>query len=437
MSHVFVVDTNKKPLHPVHPGRARILLSSGKAAVSKRYPFTIILKAAVVAPMVQPLRVKLDPGAKTTGIAVVDDSSGKVVFAAELEHRASSIKASLDERRAHRRSRRQRHTRYRKPRFANRPRRRGGMPPSLLSRVCNVETWVKRLQRVCPIQAISMELVRFDLQKLEHPEIAGVEYQQGTLAGYEVREYLLNKWNRMCAYCSKKDVPLQVEHIQPRAKGGTNRISNLTLACEACNLKKGTQDIAVFLKNQPDVLKRLLAQAKVPLKDAAAVNSMRWALYERLKTLSLPVECGSGGLTKFNRVTRHLEKAHWRDAVCVGKSTPETVQVEGILPLLITATGYGTRQMCGTNKQGFPIRHRQRKKVHHTFQTGDLVRAVVPQGTHAGVHVGRVLTRASGSFDIRTAHGRKGGIHARYCQPLHRNDGYSYQSARGGHSSPA
>jgi 5-methylcytosine-specific restriction endonuclease McrA len=437
MSHVFVVDTTTKPLNPVHPGRARLLLSSGKAAVFKRYPFTLILKTAVETPIVQPVRVKLDPGAQTTGIAVVNDRSGKVLFAAELQHRGRSIKASLDARRARRRSRRQRHTRYRQPRFDNRSHRRGWIAPSLLSRVCNVETWVKRLQRVCPMEVISMELVRFDLQKLENPEISGVEYQQGTLAGYEVREYLLHKWNRMCAYCGKKDVPLQVEHIHPRAKGGTNRIRNLTLACEACNITKDTQDIAAFLKNKPDVLKCLLAQAKAPLKDAAAVNSTRWALYERLKTLGLPVECGSGGLTKFNRVTRHLEKAHWRDAACVGKSTPETMQVEGVIPLLITATGYGNRQMCGTNKQGFPIRHRQSKKVHHTFQTGDLVRAVVPQGTHAGVHVGRVLTRASGSFDIRTAYGRKGGIHARYCQSLHRNDGYSYQSARGGYSSPA
>src|SRR5712692_4349369 len=102
---------------------------------------------------------------------------------------------------------------------------------------------------------------------------------------------LLAKWARTCAYCGKQNIPLQIEHIIPRAKGGTDRVSNLTLACEQCNRAKGTQEIAVFLKKQPAVLKRILAQAKAPLKDAAAVNSTRWVLYERLKDFGLPVEC--------------------------------------------------------------------------------------------------------------------------------------------------
>jgi 5-methylcytosine-specific restriction endonuclease McrA len=130
--------------------------------------------------------------------------------------------------------------------------------------------------RLCPIEAISIELVSFDTQAMEHPEVEGWTYQQGTLAGYELREYVLEKWGRTCAYCSKQNIPLQIEHIVPRAKGGTGRVSNLTLACEKCNLGKGAQDIAVFLKKKPDLLKRILAQAKAPLKDAAAVNSTRW-----------------------------------------------------------------------------------------------------------------------------------------------------------------
>jgi len=69
-----------------------------------------------------------------------------------------------------------------------------------------------------------MELVKFDTQLMQNPDISGVEYQQGTLAGYNIREYLLEKWNRQCAYCGKKDIPLQIEHIQPRTNGGTNRI---------------------------------------------------------------------------------------------------------------------------------------------------------------------------------------------------------------------
>jgi 5-methylcytosine-specific restriction endonuclease McrA len=430
MSNVFVIDTKKKPLDPIHPGRARLLLSQGKAAVFKRYPFTILLKTAVEEPKTQPLRIKLDPGSKTTGIAVVNDATGDVVFAAELAHRGQPIKASLDDRRAIRRSRRNRHTRYRKPRFDNRTRREGWLPPSLESRISNVETWVKRFSRVCPIEAISMELVRFDMQVMENPEISGVEYQQGTLQGYETREYLLEKWNRECAYCGAKDVPLQIEHIHPRAKGGSDRISNLTCACEPCNQAKGTQDIKVFLAKKPDVLKRVLAQAKAPLKDAAAVNATRWALYHRLNALGLSVECGSGGLTKYNRSTRGLPKEHWIDAACVGRSTPECISTMGVVPLLIKATGHGNRQMCGTDKYGFPKRHRQRHKHAFGFQTGDMVKAVIPIGKYQGTYEGTIAIRHRPSFRLGAF-----DVHPKYLQCVQKADGYAY-TTRGNSSRP-
>ncbi len=177
-----LLDTHNQPLNPVHPGRARILLSSGKAAVVKRYPFTIILITVVEHPVLEPLRLKIDPGSKTTGLALVNDATGEVVFAAELVHRGEQIKKALDGRRAVRRSRRNRTTRYRKPRCANRRnKKKGWLPPSLESRISNVLTWVKRLMRLCPISALSQELVKFDLQRMENPEISGVEYQQGTL----------------------------------------------------------------------------------------------------------------------------------------------------------------------------------------------------------------------------------------------------------------
>jgi len=427
MSSVFVVDTNRKPLNPVHPGEARYLLKSGKAAVLKRYPFTLVLKREVETPRLSPLRVKLDPGSRTTGIAVVNDATGKVVFAAELSHRGQAIKNALDDRRAIRRSRRARHTRYRKPRWHNRARRKGWLAPSLMSRVENSLTWIRRLMKLCPIKAISMELVRFDLQAMENPEIEGCQYQQGTLAGYELREYLLEKWQRKCAYCSKEGIPLQIEHIVPRAKGGSNRESNLTLACEKCNTAKGTQDIAMFLGKKPDVLKRILTQAKAPLKDATAVNTTRWKLYACLKELGLPVECGSGGLTKFNRLTRDLEKAHWLDACCVGKSTPTQLNTHGVVPLLIKAVGQGSRQMCRMDKYGFPRTGPKQAKRVKGFQTGDIVRAVVTSGGKIGTYVGKVAIRATGSFNITTLERTVQGISSRFCTVVHHCDGYTYQ----------
>lgn len=427
MSKVFVFDTNRKPLNPVHPGYARLLLSTKQAAVFKRFPFTIVLKVALETPQIEPLRVKLDPGSKTTGIAIVNDATGEVVFAAELTHRGQAIKKALDSRRGVRRGRRNRDTRYRQPRFQNRRRPNGWLPPSLESRVCNVITWVKRLMRFCPITAISQEVVRFDLQAMENPEIAGTAYQQGTLAGYEAREYLLEKWNRACSYCGAKDVPLQIEHIQCRARGGTDRISNLCLACEPCNRKKDTQDIAVFLAKKPALLKHIQAQAKAPLKDAAAANSTRRVLYERLQALGLPIECGSGGRTKFNRVTRGLEKTHWLDAGCVGASTPETLRIQGVVPLLITAQGHGCRQMCLMGKRGFPRTKPKGAKKVKGFQTGDIVRAVVTKGVNVGTYTGRVAIRSTGSFNVTTKQQTVQGISHRFCMALHRCDGYGYQ----------
>jgi 5-methylcytosine-specific restriction endonuclease McrA len=220
MSKVFVIDQNKRTLDPIHSAQARQLLRNKKAAIYRQFPFTIILKKLCPNPEVQPLRLKIDPGAKFTGIALVNDANGEVVFAAELKHRGFVIRDALTSRRQLRRSRRARITRYRKPRFLNRIRQKGWLAPSLQSRIENIKTWVDKLRRFAPIQAISQELVRFDMQLMRNPDIQGNEYQQGTLAGYETREYLLEKWGRQCAYCGVKDVPLQIEHIHPRASTG-------------------------------------------------------------------------------------------------------------------------------------------------------------------------------------------------------------------------
>lgn len=420
---VFVLDANKQPLDPVHPGQARRWLTQGRAAIFRRYPFTIILKQDCHSTKANSLKLKIDPGSKVTGLALIQGK--KVVWGAELQHRGQQIKDALEFRRRLRRGRRNRKTRYRQPRFLNRHRTEGWLAPSLQHRVETVITWVNRLCRYAPIASISQELVRFDTQALQNPEIAGAEYQQGELQGYEVKEYLLIKWNYQCVYCRTKDVPLEIEHIQARSRGGSDRVSNLTLACSLCNRAKGTQSIEDFLVDKPDLLNQILTQAKRPFKDAAAINSTRWALFDRLRAIGLPVELSTGGRTKYNRYRLGLPKAHWLDAACVG--TVETLQLCTTQPLLIKATGHGNRQMCGTNKYGFPIRHRTRQKIHKGFQTGDVVKAVVTSGKKIGVYTGRVLTRALGSFDISLRSGRVTGISYRFCKRIHRKDGYSYE----------
>ena len=131
MSRVFVLDTNERPLTPCHPAQARRLLTRGKASVFRRYPFTIILKEAVPDAQPAPLRLKLDQGLKATGVALLDEENGQVVFAAEIAHRGHRVAEDLLSRRAIRRGRRTRHTRYRPARLPP-PAPAGGMAAAVV-----------------------------------------------------------------------------------------------------------------------------------------------------------------------------------------------------------------------------------------------------------------------------------------------------------------
>jgi RRXRR protein len=267
MSRVLVVSPQRIPLAPCTPARARWLLTQKQAAVLRRFPFTLVLVREPPGARMPQLRLKIDPGSKTTGLAVVNDASGQVIWAGELTHRGQQVRKGLQKRRACRRERRQRHTRYRPRRFLNRCRRDGWLPPSLESRLANVLTWVARLQRWCPTSAINLELVKFDTQLL----------------------------------------------------------------------------------------------------------------------------------------------------VC------------GIVPLVITAQGRHSRQMCRTTACGFPDKAPKATSVVGGYRSGDLVRAVVPGSSKkAGSYVGRIAVRATGSCNIQTSSGTIQGIHYRYCRPLHRADGYTY-----------
>jgi len=416
-NRVFVLDSQRRPLSPCHPARARQLLKARRAAVYRRYPFTIILKEEKKGAVLQPIRLKIDPGAKTTGLALVlfGKNGQKVVWDAELEHRGDQIKARLLARRQQRRSRRNRKTRYRKPRFLNRGRPKGWLPTSLQHRVETTLTWVNRLMGYVPIDAFAVELAKFDTQKMENPEISGVEYQRGTLAGYEVREYLLEKFDRRCVYCGAKDVPLEIEHIRPRTRGGSERVSNLTLSCKPCNKAKGNLTATEF--GHPEVE----AQARQPLKGVAAVNATRWAFYQRLRGMGLPVEVGTGARTKYNRRQQGYPKAHWIDAACVGESGEDIRLQPDAQVLTIKAVGHGRRQRCGTDRHGFPIRHAPRSKKFFGFQTGDIVEARVPRGKYAGRHVGRVAIRHRPSFKLNGF-----DVHPKYLRIVHRADGYEY-----------
>ena len=433
---VFVLDKRKKPLMPCSEKRARLLLERGRARVHRMVPFTIRLVDRLQEDSVlQSLRLKVAPGSKTTGLALVreqetvDTNTGEilrtlaVVMLLELQHRGHAIRDALTSRRAFRRRRRG-NLRYRPARFDNRTKPEGWLAPSLQHRVDTTMSCASRLMRWAPVSALSTLLHRFDTQALQNPEISGAEYQHGTLFGYEVREYLLEKWGRKCAYCDAEHTPLTIDHIHPRSRGGSDRVSNLTLACFPCNQRKNNQDVRDYLARDPKRLARIEAQRKAPLKDAAAVNSTRWAMFNRLKETGLDVEVGTGARSKWNRKRHNMPKAHSLDAACIGPM--DAVQHWQQPVLRIKATGRGRYQRTRLTKYGFPRGYLMRSKSAFGFQTGDMVRAVVTTGKKAGIYLGRVAIRASGSFNLQTATGLVQGIHHRFCTLIQRADGYGY-----------
>jgi hypothetical protein len=289
-----------------------------------------------------------------------------------------------------------------------------------------VLTWVTRLLRSCPIGTASLELAKFDTQLLQQPDLSGETYQFGTLAGFELREYVLLKWNHACAYCGASSVPLELDHVIPLSRGGSHRESNRVPACHRCNQRKGNRSIEEFLRKRPAVLRRIQAHLKTPLNEAAALNSLRWELYKRVQATGLSLETGSGGRTSWNRKRHGLPKTHWIDASCVGASTPDHLNLRGIRPLLITATGRQRRQMCLMDRYGFPRSRAKQSSIVLGFRSGDMVRAVVSSGKKAGVSVGRVAVRATGFFNLTTRTGTIQGIAARDVVAIQRNDGYRY-----------
>src|SRR6266566_1100125 len=419
---VFVLDKQKKPLMPCTPRRARLLLTRKRAVVHRLSPFTIRLKdRSVRESALQPVVLKIDPGSKTTGLAlarVEATEEGEVHHAlhlAELIHRGEEVRERLRKRAGYRRRRRSANLRYRAPRWRNRRRALGWLPPSLQSRIGNVLSWARRYQRWAPVSRIEVERVKFDLALLQNPELAGVEYQRGELFGWEIRSYLLEKFVRQCAYCRISAVPFEIDHQLPRSRGGSNRVSNLVLSCHNCNLAKGDKTAAEW--GHPEVE----SQARAPLRDAAAVNTTRYALVEALKALDLPIGSWSGGRTRWNRDRFGIKKAHCLDALCVGELTG--VRLPALRTLVITAQGRGRYQRTNVDSSGFPRGYYTREKRIGGFSTGDLVRAEVPGNLKTGgMHLGRIAVRASGSFRV----GKMDGINAKYCRVVQRLDGYDY-----------
>ena len=310
----------------------------------------------------------------------------------------------------------------------------GWIAPSLMSRVFNVETWTRRLCKVYPITELAIESVKFDMQLLENPDVHGIQYQQGTLHGREIREYLLELTGRKCAYCGNNRTRLQVEHITPKAQGGSDRPDNLTMACHACNEKKGKlYGKELEEKLGADFAKKVKAAAKKSkkgLSDAAAINTIRWKLLETLKATGLPVISGTGGKTAYHRNLARLPKTHYYDAaaVAVVPKRPKNLNVA-----VIESVGYGRRDLrkFSVKKPGFNYGDLKRS-AGDGFQKFDHVEITKTKGKWKGIINCFDRTPKNKPRRLRVAYfapevadPRKSG-NSTELRLLQKRDGYSY-----------
>ena len=417
---VLVIDKRMHPCNAISEAYARILLYSKQAVIHKRYPFTIRLKNNNAVKKTATYTIKIDPGANVTGLSIVDNSNNVIMFA-ELRHRGKTIKRNLDSRRAVRRSRRNRKTRYRPARFKNRIRPQSWLAPSIKSRADNVINFVRKLKRFLNIMKIEIERVGFDIAQMSSDtKLCGVDYQQGALYQTELRPFLFKKHNGRCVYCGNKAT--EIEHVIPKSKGGTNSVHNLVIACRKCNELKGTLSLKEFSKLVSKDFSHLEPR-KLP-KHAAIVQSARNYMFKEISKI-VPNTAGyDAWLTKYNRDELGLPKQHYYDALSVGEIKNYKFLTDKVL--IISAKGRGSRQMCRMDRFGFPRTSAKASKTVKGFQTGDIVKAVVPTGSKQGEYLGRVAVRASGSFNIETKDAVIQGIGYKFCRLLQRNDGYSY-----------
>ena len=316
-----VLDRQGKPLMPTtRLGKVYRLLKAKKAHIVSYEPFTIQLDYEPDTQVIQPMTLGVDSGAIHSGYSVANEH--REYYSAEVIAR-NDISNRLSDRRMCRQNRRSRKTRYRKPRFNNRKnKKQGWLPPSLEQKVAVQVNEINHIHRYFPIETIIVETAEFDIQKIKNPDISGIEYQQGTLQGYNIRNYLLEKHGRKCFYCGKAVSGFEVEHMLPKSKGGSNRIDNLTLSCHDCNEKKGTLTAEEFIRQTLPVKKAASKLKQLPneirlFKYMAYMNTTRWALYDTIKERYPNVKMTYGYITKYNRIQAELPKAHHIDAKCI------------------------------------------------------------------------------------------------------------------------
>jgi len=301
---VFVKNKHGEKLMPCKPSKARKLLKQNKAKIVQYEPFTIQLLHGSSG-YKQPVDIGIDLGAKHVGVAI--QSGNKVISKGEIELR-NDIKSNIDTRRIYRKSRRNRKTRYRKPRFDNRKRPNDWLPPSIQSRIDNTFHWIDKFISLVPNPNLNIEVGKFDVQKMINPEIEGVDYQQGQTYGYyNVRYYVLARDNYTCQVCKKKGKILQTHHIIYKSHGGSDRTDNLITVCTDCHTHENHQKDGIFHK-------WMINNKKIPsYKEIPFMNIIRQRVFKKYPNANIVY----GSWTTPRRKELGLEKTHYNDALVI------------------------------------------------------------------------------------------------------------------------
>ena len=301
---VFVINMHGEPLMPCKPRKARLLLKEKKAIIKSRDPFTIQLLYDNSG-YTQKVKIGVDLGAKHVGIAIT--SEDKVLVKGEVELR-QDVKSNLDTRKTYRRSRRNRKTRFREPRFQNRTRKEGWLPPSIQSRMENTFRWIDKFCGLVPNPDLTIEVGKFDVQKMIDPDIQGVDYQQGQTYGYhDVRYFVLARDQYTCQVCKKKNKTLNTHHVIYRSHGGSDRADNLITVCTDCHTHENHQKENILWKWMVNG-KKLSRYRESPF-----MNTVR----KRVFTQYPHAEITYGSATTPNRKALGLEKTHANDAIAI------------------------------------------------------------------------------------------------------------------------
>ena len=379
---VYVINKEGKPLMPCSEAKARKLLKTKKAHIVNYCPFTIQLDFDCEN-KTQDITLGVDAGSKIVGLSATTET--KELYASNVELRNDIVKL-LSDRRALRRSRRNRKRRYRKARFDNRikSKKKGWLAPSILNKITTHLKFIADVYKILPITKLVVEVASFDIQKIKNPEISGEEYQQGEQLGFwNIREYVLFRDNHECQYChgKSKDSVLNVHHIESRRTGG-NSPNNLITLCETCHHKYHNGEIELNLKRGKYY------------RDATFMGIMRWALYNKLKELYPNVHLTYGYITKHTRIENNLPKDHYIDARCIS-CNPQATPLGYVF--------YQKKVRCH-NRHLFKLntlsggrwKSNQAKRVVCGFRLFDKVKTV---NGEIGFITGR---RTSGYFSVKT-----------------------------------